>query len=160
MTRSQSTPPRTSERTFGGSSPISYFSRPRSRHSDQSMLRNIRYDWGNTSNAFERQSNTRERRLYFQSNNSRQGAFDISYNRLVSPALVQPWFSPSPVLVTVRRTPDMILSTNPLRNQMSGSFTGSPPDLAVIGKHHLPIRNDTVRDMMLRFSDYLAVRRY
>ena len=54
----------------------------------------------------------------------------------------------------------MLLSTNPLRNQMSGSFTGSPPDLAVIGKHHLPIRNDTVRDMMLRFSDYLAVRRY
>ena len=54
----------------------------------------------------------------------------------------------------------MIFSTNPLRNQMSGSFTGSPPDLAVIGKHHLPIRNDTVRDMMLRFSDYLAVRRY
>merc|ERR1719259_324494 len=128
LTRSQSTPPRTSERTFGGSSPISYFSRPRSRYSDQSMLRNIRYDWGNTSNAFERQSNTRERRLYFQSNNSRQGAFDVSYN-----------------------------STNPLRNQMSGSFTGSPPDLAVIGKHHLPIRNDTVRDMMLRFSDYLAV---
>ena len=53
-----------------------------------------------------------------------------------------------------------IFSTNPLRNQMSGSFTGSTPDLAVIGKHHLPIRNDTVRDMMLRFSDYLAVRRY
>ena len=53
-----------------------------------------------------------------------------------------------------------IFSTNPLRNQMSGSFTGTPPDLAVIGKHHLPIRNDTVRDMMLRFSDYLAVRRY
>ena len=73
---------------------------------------------------------------------------------------VQPWFSPSLVRVTVHRSPDMIFSTNPLRNQMSGSFTGSPPDLAVIGKHHLPIRNDTVRDMMLRFSDYLAVRRY
>ena len=58
------------------------------------------------------------------------------------------------------RSSDTLLSTNPLRNQMSGSFTGSPPDLAVIGKHHLPIRNDTVRDMMLRFSDYLAVRRY
>ena len=72
----------------------------------------------------------------------------------------QPQFSPSLVRVTVRRSPDMIFSTNPLRNQMSGSFTGSPPDLAVIGKHHLPIRNDTVRDMMLRFSDYLAVRRY
>ena len=55
---------------------------------------------------------------------------------------------------------NLIFSTNPLRNQMSGSFTGSTPDLAVIGKHHLPIRNDTVRDMMLRFSDYLAVRRY
>ena len=152
MTRSQSTPPRTSERTFGGSSPISYFSRPRSRHSDQSMLRNIRYDWGNTSNAFERQSNTRERRLYFQNNNSRQGAFDISYNRSVS------WMHRK----VPRRpgNPNILLSTNPLRNQMSGSFTGSPPDLAVIGKHHLPIRNDTVRDMMLRFSDYLAVRRY
>ena len=110
------------------------------------MLRNIRYDWGNTSNAFERQSNTRERRLYFQSNNTRQGAFDISYNRSVSDE--RP------------RSPDTLFSTNPLRNQMSGSFTGSPPDLAVIGKHHLPIRNDTVRDMMLRFSDYLAVRRY
>ena len=55
---------------------------------------------------------------------------------------------------------NLIFSTNPLRNQVSGSFTGTPPDLAVIGKHHLPIRNDTVRDMMLRFSDYLAVRRY
>ena len=83
LTRSQSTPPRTSERTYGGSSPISYFSRPRSRYSDQSMLRNIRYDWGNTSNAFQRQSNTRERRLYFQNNTSRQGTFDVSYNRSV-----------------------------------------------------------------------------
>ena len=83
MTRSQSTPPRTSERTYGGSSPISYFSRPRSRYSDQSMLRHIRYDWGNTSNAFQRQSNTRERRLYFQNNSSREGAFDVSYNRSV-----------------------------------------------------------------------------